>query len=52
MMGRSVDTSKMGTGIAFKAPALIQTGSWVNSKPLKLSDLEGQVVAVHFYAFQ
>jgi hypothetical protein len=52
MIGRSVDASKMGTGIAFKAPELKQTGSWVNSKPLKLSDLEGQVVAVHFYAFQ
>jgi hypothetical protein len=52
MIGRSVDTSKMGTGIAFKAPELKQTGSWVNSKPLKLSNLEGQVVAVHFYAFQ
>ncbi|MBT4864247.1 MAG: hypothetical protein HON53_03885 [Planctomycetaceae bacterium] len=52
MIGRSVDTSKMGTGIAFKAPELEQTGSWVNSKPLKISNLEGQVVAVHFYAFQ
>lgn len=35
---------------AFKVPELIDSGEWINSKPLELSQLKGQVIVVHFYA--
>lgn len=36
-----------------KAPELTDRGaSWLQGGPLKLADLKGKVVAVHFYAFQ
>ena len=33
------------------APEFQKVTEWVNSKPLKLSDLKGKVVVVHFFAF-
>ena len=33
------------------APDFTKVTQWVNSKPLKLSDLRGKVVVVHFFAF-
>ena len=34
------------------APEFVPVSNWVNSQPLKLKDLRGKVVLVHFYAFQ
>lgn len=33
------------------APEFYKVTEWVNSKPLKLSELRGKVVVVHFFAF-
>lgn len=35
---------------AFKAPELVHTSEWINSSPLRLDELRGKVVVVHFYA--
>jgi peroxiredoxin len=35
---------------AFKAPELVDTGEWINSSPLRLEQLHGKVVVLHFYA--
>lgn len=50
MVGANFDLSRIGKG-AFKAPELALTKEWFNSQPLQLSQLEGQVVVLHFYAF-
>ncbi len=34
-----------------KAPEFEDITAWVNSPPLKLADLKGKVVVVHFMAF-
>jgi peroxiredoxin len=34
-----------------KAPEFPAGAEWLNSKPLKLTDLKGQVVVVHFWTF-
>jgi hypothetical protein len=33
------------------APQLTQVTAWLNSSELKLSDLKGKVLVVHFFAF-
>ncbi len=39
-------------GLCIKAPELQESGPWINAdKPLRLSDLRGKVVVLHFYAF-
>ena len=35
---------------SFKAPELVNTREWINSKPLTIADQRGKVVVVHFYA--
>lgn len=49
LLGPSCDLSKLGQP-AFKAPELVDTGEWINSSPLKLEELRGKVVVLHFYA--
>jgi len=34
-----------------KPPELVDIQTWVNSKPLKLSELKGKVVVLHFWTF-
>jgi hypothetical protein len=34
-----------------KAPEIVEIEEWINSKPLKLKDLRGKVVALHFWTF-
>ena len=48
-IGPAFDTSKLGQP-AYKAPQLADTSEWINSQPLQLESLRGQVVVVHFYA--
>lgn len=50
MLGAPFDLAQLGRP-AFKAPELIDTGDWINSRPLQLKDLQGKVVVLHFYAF-
>lgn len=50
LLGTPFDRSKLGNA-RFKAPELVDTGEWINSSPLKLEQLRGKVVVIHFYAF-
>lgn len=50
LLGRPFDPSRLGRA-KFKAPELIDSTGWINSQPARLANLEGQVVAVHFFAF-
>jgi peroxiredoxin len=50
MLGKSFDLAKLGQP-EFKAPELVSAGEWVNSPGMRLADLRGKVVVVHFYAF-
>lgn len=49
LVGADFDTTKLGRA-AFKAPELVDTDDWINSSPIKLQELRGKVVVVHFYA--
>jgi peroxiredoxin len=49
-LGRDFDLTMLGRA-EFKAPELIDSGEWLNSKPLSMRELEGRVVVLHFYAF-
>ena len=49
LMGRSINLSKVRS-IACKAPEF-EIETWINSPAVKLSDLRGKVMVVHFYAF-
>ncbi len=51
ILGKLVDPSKFDR-IYPLAPELIDSGAWHGDKPVKLEELKGQVVLVHFYAFQ
>jgi len=50
VIGRGFDLSKLGK-MSFKAPELVSAGEWINSKPLSLEQLRGQVVAIHIWTF-
>lgn len=49
-LGRDFDMTKLGRPI-YRAPELVDSGEWLNSEPLTLESLAGNVVVVHFYAF-
>lgn len=49
-IGRPFDLSRLGKA-RFKAPEFTSSSQWLNSRPFALSQLRGQVVAVHFWAF-
>jgi len=50
LVGEPFDAGSLGQA-SFKAPDLIDSGEWVNTESLELSDLKGKVVALHFFAF-
>jgi hypothetical protein len=37
--------------MSIPAPEFEKADEWINSKPLQLKDLRGQVVVVHFWTF-
>jgi thiol-disulfide isomerase/thioredoxin len=49
LMGRAIDFSHVRS-LACKAPEF-EAETWINSPPIRLSELEGKVTVVHFYAF-
>ena len=49
-LGTKIDVRQLGR-VTFRAPNLIGQEGWINSPPLSLEQLKGQVVALHFYAF-
>lgn len=49
LIGRPMNLSQV-RAVACKAPE-IEADTWINSSPVKLSQLEGKVKVVHFYAF-
>ena len=50
MVGPMFDIGQLGK-VSFRVPELSEQGTWINSKPLKLANLHGKVVALHFWAF-
>jgi len=48
LLGPVVDLGKLGR-VRFKAPELDGQDGWLQSSPLTLAQLHGQVVALHFY---
>jgi len=50
MIGASVDVWRLGR-VRFSAPELCEGDGWVNSGPLTLGQLRGNVVAVHFWSY-
>jgi thiol-disulfide isomerase/thioredoxin len=51
LIGQDFDTKGLKR-IFPRAPELIASEHWLNSKPLTLESLRGKVVLLHFYAFQ
>jgi peroxiredoxin len=49
-LGRDFDMTRLGRP-RYRAPELVDSGEWLNSEPLTLESLAGNVVVVHFYAF-
>lgn len=49
LLGQPFALSKLGHP-AMKAPELVYSGEWINSSPLRLEELRGKVIVVHFYA--
>lgn len=50
LLGRTLDVSKLGR-VTFKAPEFVAGGEWLNSKPLRMEQIRGRVVALHFWTF-
>lgn len=50
LVGKKFDPRSLGR-VSFRAPELADGDQWINSEALKLTDLRGKVVALHFWAF-
>lgn len=50
VLGKTFDPSQLGVP-EYRVPELVDTGEWINTRPLKLNDQRGKVVIVHFYTF-
>lgn len=48
LVGKPFDVGQVRQQIV-PAPELREIGAWINSQPLRLSDLRGRVVALHFF---
>lgn len=51
LLGASFETAKLSR-IYPLAPELIESKAWVGNRQVKLEELRGKVVLLHFYAFQ
>jgi hypothetical protein len=51
LTGRPAAVSKFGRGLKYKAPEFVAGMTWINSPPVTMQSLRGQVVILHFYAF-
>lgn len=49
-LGKTFDPAKLGVP-EYRVPELIDTGEWINTAPVKLSEQRGKVVIVHFYTY-
>jgi hypothetical protein len=50
LLGPSFDTSRLGRA-SFKAPELVESHGWINSQPLRIAGLRGQLIALHFWTY-
>jgi thiol-disulfide isomerase/thioredoxin len=50
MLGKAIDLTHVQMS-NIKAPELVSPDEWINSEPLTLTKLRGQVVALHFWTF-
>ena len=50
LLGPAMDGSKLGY-VRFRAPELEGQEGWLNSDPLAMTQLQGKVVALHFWTF-
>lgn len=50
LIGDRFDVSRLGNH-RIRAPSVPLEGPWINARPMRLTDLRGKVVALHFYAF-
>ena len=50
LLGRNFDLASLSQ-VAFKAPELLESGGWINTRPLTLASAKGQVIVLHFFAF-
>ena len=50
ILGRSFDPNRLGR-VSFKAPELADAAGWINSEGLRLAELRGKVVVLHFWTF-
>jgi hypothetical protein len=50
LLGATFDTTRLGH-VKLRTPDIVDTGAWINSAALRLEDLRGQVVVLHFWTY-